>query len=303
MITSPNHSHESVDILWIYAHPDDEAFGSSGLMMLATDRGYTSGVICATRGESGEIANSALADPVILGAVRERELRQAMRLAGVSTLRLLPYRDSGMAGTPENDDPRALTQAPERAVVADVVGYIRELQPRAIVTFGPDGIYGHPDHVAIGTYATVAATVAGESDALPGLGDAWRADALYHVALPREVIREVSQREEGPFSDVPDDVLKTMGTPSREITHWFDVSAYAERKHAVIMSHATQVGNSGPSDADTNDETRRMLGREQYVRVPLPWQEEQPTSDPFRDWLDAAASDGHPQTGGSPDDA
>src|SRR5687768_10869685 len=107
-MTSPENNHRgSIDILWVLAHPDDESFGNAGTMLLAHEAGFTTGLVCATRGEVGMIRDARLATRDTLPAVREQELRRAMRLAKLTELRLLGFRDSGMVSTPENNDPRA----------------------------------------------------------------------------------------------------------------------------------------------------------------------------------------------------
>jgi len=230
----------NVDILFILAHPDDESFAFGGLMAWARIRDLRIGLVCATRGEAGEISDPSLGTPATLGAVRERELRRAMGIVDVSTIRLLPYRDSGMAGTPENDDPRSLVQASQEAVLADIVFQIRDLRPRAVITFGPDGVYKHPDHVRIGEIATEAVQVAA-SDAYPFLGESWHANRLYHMALAREDLLAMSQRESGPFSGTSPEAIAAMGVPRSEITHVFDVSDFIDIKLRVLTSHATQL--------------------------------------------------------------
>src|ERR671932_2725290 len=122
-------------LLALFAHPDDEAFGSGGTLARYAAEGVAVALVCATRGEVGEIADPALATPETLGDVREAELRCAARALGVGELLFLGYRDSGMAGTPTNEDPRALARAPAEEVVARLVGIIRRLRPQVLVTF------------------------------------------------------------------------------------------------------------------------------------------------------------------------
>lgn len=271
---------QNVDLLWILAHPDDEAFGNSGVMTWARSQGLRCGLVCATRGEAGEISDPALADPDTLGAVRERELRTAMSHVDLAELRILPFRDSGMAGTPQNDDPRSLEQATDGGVIAFLTSHIRQLRPTMVMTFGPDGVYGHPDHVKIGRLAMDAVTVAAESR-LAGLGQPFRVTSMYHTAAPREVIVAASQREGGPFSSLPPEALQSLGVPSTEITHWFDMASFLENKKRVIRSHATQISHSGPFANLDQPDAEAWLGREQYVRVALPWDPERAARDHF----------------------
>lgn len=278
MHTTEDESRQ-VDLLWILAHPDDEAFGNSGVMTWARARGLRCGLVCATRGEAGEISDLALADADTLGAVRETELRTAMSHVALAELRLLPFRDSGMAGTPQNADPRSLEMAPDASVTAFLTSYIRWLQPSMVLTFGPDGVYGHPDHVKIGRLAMDAVLAA--EDGSPGLGQPWRVSSMYHTAAPREAIIAASQQSGGPFSLLPQETLQSFGVPSSEITHWFDISPFLENKKRVVRSHATQISRSGPfADLDQPD-VEAWLGHEQYVRVALPWDPERTANDHF----------------------
>jgi LmbE family N-acetylglucosaminyl deacetylase len=260
-----------IDLLWVLAHPDDESFGNAGTMLLAHDEGLTTGLICATRGEVGEIRDPRLATRDTLPAVREQELRRAMRLARLTVLRLLGYRDSGMAGTEENEHPRALINIPAIEAVAHVAGQIRELRPRVVITFGPDGVYGHPDHIAIGAI-TDQAVIEAASDDQPGLGAPWRIEALYHVASSRERIMESARNPESPFFSMPEEQLALMGTPDELITHRVNVSSKADLKHRILMQHLTQISMDNPVADPQTELAKRFLSVETYSRQSLPWE-------------------------------
>jgi LmbE family N-acetylglucosaminyl deacetylase len=262
-----------IDILWVLAHPDDESFGNAGTMLLARDAGFTTGLVCATRGEVGQIRDKALATQATLAAVREQELRRAMHLAGVDELRILGFRDSGMVGTKENEDPRALVNVPHEEAVAHVVGHIRELRPRAVISFGPDGIYGHPDHVRIGEI-TDDAVLAAAREENPGLGAAWKIEACFHVAAPRERIIMSAKDPESPFHGMSEEALSAYGTPADQITHWINVRSKAAEKHEILMQHLTQISRHNPMVDPESPAAKSLLSRETYRRVPLPWEEE-----------------------------
>src|SRR5512136_446111 len=115
----------SQTLLALFAHPDDEAFGTGGTIAHYASDGTCVTLVCTTRGEVGEIAEGTGATPETLGEVREAELRCAAETVGVRELIFLGYRDSGMAGTPENADPRAYVNAPADEVVPRLVGIIR----------------------------------------------------------------------------------------------------------------------------------------------------------------------------------
>src|SRR6266702_6166853 len=107
-------------LLGVFAHPDDEGTMSAASLKDST-LGIETGLVCATRGEVGEIADLALATRENLAQVREEEMRAAAEVLGVHNLWFLDYRDSGMAGTPENADPRAFAQASGAEVVGKLV--------------------------------------------------------------------------------------------------------------------------------------------------------------------------------------
>jgi N-acetyl-1-D-myo-inositol-2-amino-2-deoxy-alpha-D-glucopyranoside deacetylase len=273
---NPNPNNRPFDrLLAVFAHPDDEAFSSGGVLAAAHDRGVEITLVCATRGEAGEILVPELATPENLGEVREGELRRAMDAVGIADVRFLDYRDSGMIGTSENEDPRALMQAPTAEVVDRVARVIRELHPAVVLTFGPDGFYGHPDHLAVSRATTDAVLAVGEE------ADGRRVRALYYTTMPRERFREIAERPNSRWSDITPEQLATMGTPLAEITTIVDVGPFVERKRAAMAAHRTQFGDSGPLHELPRDEVDLWLGREHFVRAALPWDDPAAPFDPF----------------------
>lgn len=273
-------STPGLDILFMYAHPDDESFGNGGTLSWAKAAGLKVGLVCATRGEAGEISDPSLGPSSMLAAIRERELRAAMELAGVETIRLLGYRDSGMIGTPENDDPRSLVQASRDELLAHVVFQIRDLRPHIVVTFGPDGIYGHPDHIRIGASVTEGVELAA-SDDLPWLGHPWQVDSLYWVSLCREDVQVVAAHGHPYFSRLTEDELNTIGTPRAEITHVFDLRPYAEDKVRIMLAHPTQLPFQPEPGSPFDPATRPNIGKESFRKIPLTWSRDDDEPDAF----------------------
>ena len=188
----------------IYAHPDDETFGVGGTMARYADQGVPLTMVCATRGEVGEIAAGSAATPETLGVFREQELRDAMAILGVTDVRFLDYRDSGMKGTDDNRDPRAFMNAPPLDVVASLVRVIRERRPDVIVTWDESGGYGHPDHVATHHHATAAFRAASDAAQFPDAGPAWDGASLFYTAIPMEEFARVMDEMRKSGVDVPD---------------------------------------------------------------------------------------------------
>lgn len=211
-----------------FAHPDDETFSVGGTLARAVSLGWQVTAICATRGEVGEIAPGTNATPETLGAVREQELRAACAALGVTDVRFLDYRDSGMEGTPENKDRRAYVNAPADEVVAKLASIFADEAPAVVFTFDESGIYGHPDHKAIHRHASAAFDRA----AAPGA-------RLLYTALPKSVAKLITEqlRAAGVEGGPPGD----FGVPDEEVDIRADVSAFAEPKRNAVAAHATQV--------------------------------------------------------------
>lgn len=260
-------------VLFVYAHPDDEAICASGTMAALRQRGIPVTLIMATRGEAGQINEAAVATRETLGEVREGELRAAMAAVDVSDVRFLGYRDSGMEGTAENEDPRAFVQAPASDVVAKLVSIIQELRPSAVVTFGPDGYYGHPDHLY--AYRTTTDAVYAAAEAIP----AWQVPALYYSTTSRERMQERARHRRGPFAKMSPERLAKVGTPRSEITTVLDVSAFYPLKDKAMQAHLTQFGPDGPMRELSREEVKEWMSKEHSVRAPLPWDGAEPTGD------------------------
>ena len=111
----------NLNVLAVFAHPDDEGFGCGGTLAMLVARGARITLVCATNGDVGEISDPSLATPETLADVRQEELRQAMNVTGVRDIRFLGYRDSGMAGTEENNHPGSLYQAEPDTVIERLV--------------------------------------------------------------------------------------------------------------------------------------------------------------------------------------
>jgi N-acetyl-1-D-myo-inositol-2-amino-2-deoxy-alpha-D-glucopyranoside deacetylase len=150
-------------LLAVLAHPDDETFGTGGTLALYAQRGVDVFLVCATRGEVGDVDPLLMSGFETVAARREHELRCAAGTLKLSEVYFLGYRDSGMPGSPDNRHPQALAAQPQEQVALEVAYYIRKLRPQVVITFDAMGGYGHPDHIAIHKAATQAFEIAGQS--------------------------------------------------------------------------------------------------------------------------------------------
>jgi N-acetyl-1-D-myo-inositol-2-amino-2-deoxy-alpha-D-glucopyranoside deacetylase len=257
----------------IYAHPDDETFGVGGTMAHYAGRGVPVTMICATRGEVGEIAAGSDATPETLGAYREQELRDAMAILGVSDVRFLEFRDSGMAGTPENADPRALHNANPNDVVLPLVAAIRERQPEVICTWDASGGYGHLDHVAVHHHATMAFRAAADASQFPQAGRPWQTPRLFYTAFPMEEFVKImtAMRERGiETPGFTEDNTDLSELPRIEPNCIIDVSDHYDEKIRAMLSHSTQITPDDPFMRLPDDLKRGFFGREFFFRAHPP---------------------------------
>src|SRR5687768_899415 len=146
-------------LLGLYAHPDDEQLITGTLAQCASE-GIRTGLVCATRGEAGQMHESANANRDTIGQVREAELRAAAVVVEVKSLWFLDYRDSGWFDSPDNERPDAFAHAPDEEALAKLVHIIRGFRPTVITTFDPRGAYGHLDHLKIHKLAISAFSAA-----------------------------------------------------------------------------------------------------------------------------------------------
>jgi N-acetyl-1-D-myo-inositol-2-amino-2-deoxy-alpha-D-glucopyranoside deacetylase len=175
-------------ILAVLAHPDDESFGMGGTLALYARHGASVYLVCATRGEAGDVDPQYLRGFDSIGERREAELRCAAEKLGLSEVFFLDYRDSGMPGSPDNGHPQALASAPQDEVAGIVVHYIRKLRPQVVLTFDPIGGYKHPDHIAIHKATVQAFHLAGDPTYKTDL-PAYQPEKLYFHIIPKGFLR------------------------------------------------------------------------------------------------------------------
>jgi LmbE family N-acetylglucosaminyl deacetylase len=204
-------------------------------------------VIC-TGGEEGEIHDPAL-DPVAarprLGAIREQELRQACAHLGVTELRLLGYRDSGMPGAPANQHRDAFAQADPGEAAGRLVQIMRGLRPRVIVIEPPGGSYAHPDHVMCHQVSLEAFHAAGDARAYPEAGPAWSAAKLYAIAQiddgQWETLRPAFHAAGFDVGGRQRSKPRARGAGPETATVALDVRPYSEIQRQALLAHRTQI--------------------------------------------------------------
>jgi LmbE family N-acetylglucosaminyl deacetylase len=264
----------NLSLLGVFAHPDDEEL-MGGVYAQAASEGIRTGLICATRGEKGEISDPALATAENLGEVREHELRAACAVLGIKHLWFLDYKDSGMAGTPENDDPQCFLRSSEDEALEKIVRIVRDFRPTVMVTFDETGAYGHPDHLTIERLSIAAFEAAGDPARLPTAGDSWRPARLYYSGFPRSAMMKWVElaRQHDPSHMFAQLDASAMGIEDTRITNKVDVSRWRDVKRQARKMHRTQAG---PEETMTNmprEMIDQWMSTEYYALVagePLP---------------------------------
>ena len=263
-------------LLILFAHPDDEAFPVGGTIAMHTARGATARLVTATSGELGEIRQPGAATRDTIGAVRRAELAEAVRALGIASHEVLSYRDSGMAGWDDNRHPQAFVQADEHEVVARLVFEIRRFRPQVILTFGMDGLYGHPDHIAICRHATTAFHRAADPAAFPhhmAIGiRPHRTDRLFYSVRPRgfRVRMAETLRAAGVDFPMPPPDRANDGADPDAIHLTLDVSDGLDAKMACIKRHFTQLQPDWPYDRVPREVAAAAIGVEHFIRAEPP---------------------------------
>jgi LmbE family N-acetylglucosaminyl deacetylase len=236
-----------LSLLGVYAHPDDEQ-GVSGLLAKSAAEGIKTGLVCATRGELGEIAEPSLATPDNLGKVREAEMRAACAVLGVKYLWFLDYRDSGMMGTPGNEDPASFYKVNDEEALERLVKIVREFRPTVMVTFDETGGYGHPDHLTIHRLTKLAFEAAADPDRFPDAGEPWQTARLYFGSFPRGRMEQIGKALQELGVDFGFENMDTskMGMDDESITNSVDVSEWVAVKEKSLNMHRTQMNPNSP---------------------------------------------------------
>ena len=229
-------------LLAIFAHPDDESFGPGGTLAKYAAEGVAVHLICATMGEAGENDAADLGECDDLACRRERELRCATSVLGLTDVHLLGYRDSGMAGSPDNQHPRALVQADPATLAGQVADLMHRLRPQVVLTFDPFGGYGHPDHIAMHR-ATVAAIERLPQDERP--------PKLYFSTFPRTALRWVVRLmpllgvDPAALGKNKDIDLRAVLEHETPITTRVDIGDYYDVKQRAGACHSSQLSGPG----------------------------------------------------------
>jgi LmbE family N-acetylglucosaminyl deacetylase len=253
----------SLRLMAVLAHPDDECLGVGGTLAKYASEGVDVFLLTATRGDAGRYRGFRSDDnrhpgPAALADIRERELRAAASVLGVRELSLLNYRD------------QHLDQANPQEAVAAIAGHLRRIRPDVVITFGPDGAYGHPDHIAISQFTTAAVVAAADQQLQVGGVDVMRPHAvskLFYVAWPESTWKAYQAAFRKLVSTVDGIERQAVPWPDWAITTVIDTRSYWSTVWRAISCHESQVSAYERLNQLSPEDHEALWGRQSFYRA------------------------------------
>lgn len=265
--------------LAVHAHPDDEASSTGGLYRLLANEGVRTVLVTCTNGECGDASDGAKPDADHhdgdeVAKVRAVELDNAVKILGIERLVRLGYRDSGMKGWPQNDDPDSFWATPVPEAAKRLAAILLEERPQVVMTYNAHGFYGHPDHIQAHRVTLAALELLDYEptlyfNAIPNsimaiMGARWEQAERDRAAADAEkgIVRE-------PEPEDPDEEQVEMGTPDELIDAVIDVSTVNDAKYDALAAHQSQIADSFWMKMG-REEFKKQLRTEWFVRVTNP---------------------------------
>ena len=232
----------------ILAHPNDSSSGTGGTLAKYAGEGVETYLVTATRGERGRFGDGGeRPDPEVVGATLEAELLAAAKELGLREVKLLGYPDGALD-----------TVDPARAQEA-IAGHLRRVRPQVVITFGPEGAYGHPDHIAISQLTTAAIVRAA--------GEAFAVSKLYYIAWSEPTWSAYQAALKKLTSKV--DGVERQVTPAPEwgITTRIDTSAVWPSVWRAVQCHKTQMSVYRNLEGLPEEHHRSLWGVQEFYRA------------------------------------
>jgi LmbE family N-acetylglucosaminyl deacetylase len=247
----------------VLAHPDDESLGMGGMLAKYASEGVDVFLLTATRGDAGRYRGYRQSDPQHpgsseLGKIREAELRAAASTLGIREVFLLDYLD------------QQLDRANPQEVVTAIARHLRRVRPDVVVTFAPDGAYGHPDHIAISQF-TAAALVAAASPSLPDAGNdvvpPHTVSKFYYIAWPQSTWTAYQAAFRKLISTVDGVERQAVPWPDWEITSVIDTRKFWPIVWHAVSCHESQITAYEALKSLPPEDHEALWGRQSFYRV------------------------------------
>jgi LmbE family N-acetylglucosaminyl deacetylase len=243
-------------LMCVLAHPDDESLGTGGALAQCAADGVATYLVTATRGERGRFGDSKESPgPEIVGKTREAELLAAAKELGIREVSFLDYMDG------------ALDQADAAEATDKIAGHIRRVTPQVVVTFGPDGAYGHPDHIAISQLTTAAIVRAADPSAGLAPSEPHAVSKLYFIAWsPKKWAAYQAALRKLVFK-VDGEERQAVPWPDWAITTVIDTSRVWPAVWRAVSCHKTQMSIYKKLGELSDEHQRGLWGTQEFYRV------------------------------------
>ena len=247
-------------LLAVLAHPDDEALGCGGVLAKYAQQGVETSLVTATLGDRGRFEGEPPGSPrhpgrAELARIREAELRASAETLGLRDVTVLDYED------------QHLDRAPVDAIVPQLVAHVRRLRPHVVITFPPDGAYGHPDHVAISQFATAAVVAAADPAFGNGRAASHRVSKLYYLAWSEVQWRAYQAAFKKLVSVVDGVERQAVPWPDWSITTVVDTRAWWETVWRAVSCHRSQVAGYEALRRLAPEHHEALWGTQPFYRV------------------------------------
>jgi LmbE family N-acetylglucosaminyl deacetylase len=235
-------------LMCVLAHPDDESLGTGGTLAKYAAEGVETYLVTATRGERGRFGDGGeQPGPSVVGATREAELHAAARELGVREVSILGFPDGGLDAV----DPARVQRA--------IVEHLRRIRPHVVVTFGPEGAYGHPDHIAVSQLTTAAVVRVTDAD--------YAVSKLYYIAWSDVTWSKYQEALKTLVTTVDGVERRVVPAPEWEITTRLDTSAVWPQVLRAVQCHRTQMSIYKTLDGLPPEWQRELWGVQEFYRA------------------------------------
>lgn len=243
-------------LMCILAHPDDESLGTGGILAKYAAEGVETYLVTATRGEFGWFGEAAdYPGPAALGRFREAELHAAAEVLGLREVAFLDYCDG------------ALDQADPAEAIAKIVAHLRRVRPHVVVTFDPNGAYGHPDHIAICQFTAAAVVAAADPHYADTYAEPHRVSKLYYMVETQENLAAYEAAFGELTMHIDGQERRATGWESWAITTRIDTSAYWQQVWQAISCHRSQLPGYRVLKELPAEHHRNLWGSQAYYRA------------------------------------
>jgi LmbE family N-acetylglucosaminyl deacetylase len=244
-------------LLAVFPHPDDETLGLGGTLAKYSAEGVEAFLVCATRGERGW-SDSTAPDPglEVVGRIRELELNCAAKQLGLKEVSFLDFIDGDV------------DQADPLDAITKIATHIRRIRPHVVVTFPPDGAYGHPDHVALSQFTTAAIVCAADAS-FKHLDDQapFRVSKFYYRAESRAFVMAAAKVFGGISMEVDGNSRHNVTWEDWQITTRIDAHKHMASVHQAVLCHKSQLPNYGSLGQMGPTEMGELLSEGSFYRA------------------------------------